>query len=155
MTIATDWSTEAHMLQIAANKVGSDQGPLAVRSRAPHCSMQPSRIPLQGCQSCLFELAFQMHHRSQWVSFVSTSVDLVLLCIPRHQTNTCRNRFLREFVFFVRIHAGPVLALTRIQKIFLRNYIFRAFCQILGGIHSGGNTCRACIRTRANTGKTS
>ena len=31
---------------------------------------------------------------------------------------------------------------------------FPHISQILEGIHFGANTCRACIRTRANTGAT-
>ena len=38
------------------------------------------------------------------------------------------------------------------RKIFWRDH-FPHISQILEGIHFGANTCRACIRTRANTGK--
>ena len=41
---------------------------------------------------------------------------------------------------------------TIYRKIFLRDH-FPHISQILEGIHFGANTCRACIRTRANTGK--
>ena len=40
------------------------------------------------------------------------------------------------------------------RKIFLRDH-FSHISQILEGLHFGANTCRACIRTRANTGKNS
>ena len=40
------------------------------------------------------------------------------------------------------------------RKIFLR-YHSPHISQILEGLHFGANTCRACIRTRANTGKES
>ena len=53
---------------------------------------------------------------------------------------------------FARIHAGPTFTLARIQETLLRSY-FAHICQILGGIHFGANTSRACTRTRANTGK--
>ena len=52
----------------------------------------------------------------------------------------------------MQIHAGPVFALARIQD----NVFEGSFPQsssILKGIQFGANTCRACIRTRANTGK--
>ena len=39
------------------------------------------------------------------------------------------------------------------RKIFVRDH-FPHISQILEGIHFGANTCRACIRTRANTGNT-
>ena len=38
------------------------------------------------------------------------------------------------------------------RKIFLRDH-FSHISQIVEGIHFGANTCRACIRTRANAGK--
>ena len=40
------------------------------------------------------------------------------------------------------------------RKIYSRNH-FPHISQILEGIHFSANTCRACIRTRANTGKKS
>ena len=55
-------------------------------------------------------------------------------------------------LIFARIHAGPVFALARIQEIIFEGS-FPHMSQILEGIHLGANTCRACIRTRANTGK--
>ena len=62
-----------------------------------------------------------------------------------------QEKFLGELIF-ARIPAGPVFALARIQE-----NVFEDHCphigQILEGIHFGANTCRACIRTRANTGK--
>ena len=42
--------------------------------------------------------------------------------------------------------------LREYRKIFLRDH-FPHIGQILEGIHFGANTCRVCIRTRANTGK--
>ena len=53
---------------------------------------------------------------------------------------------------FARIHAGPVFALVRIQENIFEES-FPHISQILEGIHFGANTCRACIRTRANTGQ--
>ena len=56
-------------------------------------------------------------------------------------------------LIFSRIHAGPVFALAQIQEnIFLRSH-FLHISQILEGNYFGAYTCRACIRTRANTGK--
>ena len=67
-----------------------------------------------------------------------------------------QNRYMQEKILgeliFARIHAGPVFALARIQENILRNH-FPHICRLLGGIHLGANTCRACIRTPANTGK--
>ena len=40
------------------------------------------------------------------------------------------------------------------RKIFLRDHL-QYICQNLEGIHFGSNTCRACVPTRANTGKKS
>ena len=50
------------------------------------------------------------------------------------------------------MHAWLVFENAQTRKDF-RGIIFH-FCQILG-VHFGANTCRACIRTRANTGKCS
>ena len=61
-------------------------------------------------------------------------------------------KILGELIF-ARIQAGPVFALTRIQEnICLRSH-FPHVSQILEGLPFGADTCRACIRTRANTGK--
>ena len=62
-----------------------------------------------------------------------------------------QEKILGELIF-ARIHVGPVLALREYRKIFLRDH-FPHISQVLEGIHSGANTCRACICTRANTGK--
>ena len=69
-------------------------------------------------------------------------------CI-RTRASTGKERNLGESIF-ARLHAGPVFALARLQDIFLINN-FPHNSQILEGIHLGANTCRACIRTRANT----
>ena len=67
-----------------------------------------------------------------------------------------QNRYMQENIlgelFLARIHAGPVFALTRIHEHVFEGS-FAAYSQILEGIHFGANTCRACIRTRSNTGK--
>ena len=52
------------------------------------------------------------------------------------------------------VHAGPAFALARIQETTLEES-FPHISQILEGIHFGANACRACIRTRANTGNNS
>ena len=48
---------------------------------------------------------------------------------------------------------GPLSSHSRENmKICLRKYFpHNIICQVRGGIHFGVNTCRACIRTRANT----
>ena len=63
-----------------------------------------------------------------------------------------QDKILGELIF-ARILVGPVFALARRQEIFLRDH-FPHISHILEGLHFGANTCRACIRTRANTGKT-
>ena len=67
-----------------------------------------------------------------------------------------QNRYMQEKIIgeliFPRIHAGPVFALARRQKNILRSH-FLHISQILEGNYFGAYTCRACIRTRANTGK--
>ena len=65
-----------------------------------------------------------------------------------------QEKFLGELIF-ARIHAAPVFALARIQEnsLVFRGAIFLISRQFWGGVHFGANTCRACIRTRANTGK--
>ena len=50
------------------------------------------------------------------------------------QINTCR-KIIGELIF-ARMHAGPVFALTRIQKIVSRDH-FPRVSQILEGIHLG------------------
>ena len=55
---------------------------------------------------------------------------------------------------FARVHAGPVFALARIQNFFMRDHSPH-MSQILEGIQLGANTCRACVRTLANTGRNS
>ena len=62
-----------------------------------------------------------------------------------------QEKILGELIF-ARIHAGPVFALRECGKIFLRSH-FLHISQILEGNYFGVYTCRACIRTRANTGK--
>ena len=62
-----------------------------------------------------------------------------------------QEKILGELIF-ARIHAGPVFASREYRKIFLRDH-FPHISQILEGSHFGANTCRACIRTCANTGK--
>ena len=62
-----------------------------------------------------------------------------------------QEKILRELIF-ARIHAGPVFASREYRKIFPRDH-FPHVSQILEGSHFGANTCRACIRTCANTGK--
>ena len=47
---------------------------------------------------------------------------------------------------------GLYLHSREYRKLFLREH-FPHVSQILEGLHLGANTCRACIRTRANTGK--
>ena len=62
-----------------------------------------------------------------------------------------QEKFLGELIFS-RIDAGPVFALARIQEnIFEESFLHLS--QILEGNYFGAYTCRACIRTRANTGK--
>ena len=70
---------------------------------------------------------------------------------PPAQNQYMQEKILGELIF-PRIHAGPVFALARIQKILLRSH-FLHISQILEGNYFGAYTCRACIRTRANTGK--
>ena len=74
---------------------------------------------------------------------------LVLKGTARHKTNICRKKFsgnelLREYMRGLYSHSAEY------RKIFLRND-FPHFLHILGGIHCGANTCRACICTRADT----
>ena len=54
-----------------------------------------------------------------------------------------QEKILEELIF-ARIHAGPVFALVRIQENIFEE-IFPEYCAKF--------LCRACIRTRANTGK--
>ena len=71
---------------------------------------------------------------------------------PPAQNQYMQEKILGELIF-PRLHAGPVFALARIQeKIFLRSHFLRV-SQILEGNYFGAYTCRACICTRANTGK--
>ena len=70
---------------------------------------------------------------------------------PPAQNQYMQENILGELISG-QIHVGPVFALTRIQKIHLRANSPHV-SQILEGIHLGANACRACIRTRANTGK--
>ena len=70
------------------------------------------------------------------------------------QHTPAQNQYMPELILgelsFARMHAEPVFALAQVQKIVLRNH-FPHLGEILGGIHFGANTCRACIRTFANT----
>ena len=96
-----------------------------------------------------------LKHTSPQV-FRNTSVDkgfpnLLGQHIPTGTKPTHEGIFLGELMF-ARMHAGPVFTLARIQKIFSRTH-FPKISHILEGTHVGANTCRACIRTRANTGK--
>ena len=78
--------------------------------------------------------------------------ELITESYPPAQNHYMHEKNSGEFIF-PRTHAGLVLALTQIQEnMFLRKH-FPHISQILEGIHFGANTCRACIRTRANTGK--
>ena len=70
---------------------------------------------------------------------------------PRHKTNTCRKQILGNY-FFREYMRGLYSHSHKYRKIFLRDH-FPHIIQILEGIHVGANTCRACIRTRANTEK--
>ena len=70
---------------------------------------------------------------------------------PPAQNQNIQETNLGELIF-ARVRAGPAFALTRIQETFWRDH-FPHISQILEGIHFGANTCRACIRTRTNTGK--
>ena len=63
---------------------------------------------------------------------------------PPAQNQYMQELFLGELIL-ARIHAGPVFALARIQE----NIFEDAFS------HFSANTCRACICTRATTGKNS
>ena len=55
--------------------------------------------------------------------------------------------------FFLRQYTrGLYSHLREYRKIFLRSN-FPHISHIWRGVHVGANTCRACIRTRANTGK--
>ena len=70
---------------------------------------------------------------------------------PRHKTNTCRKRILGNL--FLRECMRGLHSLSReYRKIFLRDH-FPHISQMFEGIHFGANTCCACIRTRATTGK--
>ena len=72
--------------------------------------------------------------------------------MPLAQNQYMQEKHLGELIFS-RMHAGPVFALARIQeKKKLRSHFLHA-SQILEGNYFGAYTCRACIRTRANTGK--
>ena len=74
---------------------------------------------------------------------------------PPAQNQYMQEKVLGELIF-ERIHVGPVFA-REYRKIFSRNH-FPHISQILEGIHFSAlsaNTCRACIRTRASTGKNS
>ena len=62
-----------------------------------------------------------------------------------------QDKILGELIF--REYMRGLYSLSReYRKIFLRDH-FLHISQILEGIHFGANTCRACIRTRGNTGK--
>ena len=93
-----------------------------------------------------------------------------------------QEKFLGEFIF-ARMHVGPVFALAQKQENTLEELFIevcirtfsnmyshlhplplygRSGCilpplmpiqEYFGGIDFGANTCSACIRTRANTGK--
>ena len=65
---------------------------------------------------------------------------------PPTQNQYMQDSIVGELIF-ARIHVGTVFALARIQD------MFPHISHILEGIQFGANTCRACIRTRANTGK--
>ena len=78
------------------------------------------------------------------------------LMFPLPSPPPAQNQYMQETslgeLVFVRIHAGPVLALTRIQENIFEDH-FLHISRILAGIQFGANTCRACIRSRTNTGK--
>ena len=63
-----------------------------------------------------------------------------------------QEKILGELIFFREYMRGLYLLSREYRKIFLRDH-FPHISQILEGIHFGANTCRACIHTRANTGK--
>ena len=101
----------------------------------------------------------QLHHV---MDFPFPFICLLIVCqlllsvcqlavTPRHKTNTCRKKiwgkkFFREYMRGLYSHSREY------RKIFLRSH-FLHITQILEGNYSGAYTCRACIRTRANTGK--
>ena len=70
---------------------------------------------------------------------------------PRHKTNTCRKKFLGNYCFCEYMR-GLYSHSREYRKIFLRSHLLHV-SQILEENYFGAYTCRACIRTRANTGK--
>ena len=62
-----------------------------------------------------------------------------------------QEKILGELIF-PRIHAGPVFALARIQENIVEES-FSAYEPNFERNYFGAYTCRACIRTRANTGE--
>ena len=112
--------------------------------------------------------AFRHNYRIQWNVGTACVSDCVLKTLasrgvrvgpskvqqtyPPAQNQYMQEEILGEFIF-ARMHARPVFALARIQEnMFLKDH-FPQNSSILKGIQVGANTCRACIRTRANTGK--
>ena len=85
-----------------------------------------------------------------WVA----SISVLCTTVPPGTKPIHAGKNLGELIV-ARIHAGPVFALARIQENIFEGSFSANISQILEGIHFGANTCRACIRTRANTGKTS
>ena len=68
----------------------------------------------------------------------------VLTPLPgRGGSQYMQEQILEKFIY-AWIHAGAVLALVQMQENSFCEIIFHMFCQILGGIHSSANTCRAC-----------
>ena len=55
--------------------------------------------------------------------FAPLDGEVHCLNTPRHKTNTCRKNSREIDSFFVRIHVGPVVALTQYRKIHSRNYL--------------------------------
>ena len=70
---------------------------------------------------------------------------------PRHKTNTCRKKFLGN-QSFRECMRGLYSHSRNYRKLFLGSHLLR-ISQIFEGNYFGAYTCRACIRTRANTGK--
>ena len=70
---------------------------------------------------------------------------------PRHKTNTCRKKFLGNY--FLRQYMRGWYSRSREYRNMLLRSNFRHISHIWGGVHVGANTRRACIRTRANTGR--
>ena len=88
------------------------------------------------------------HHAS------TTAVIRVTVEYPPAQNQYMQDKILGELIF-ARIHVRGLYSHSReCRKIFWRHH-FPHISEILAGLNVGANTCRACIRTRADTGKNS